>query len=68
MVESILASGYSPHSLMDILNKFNFEKIKGDDIVKNSYDIRICRFIQNQRVLNKERKNFFIYGKIKRGL
>jgi NTE family protein len=31
MVGSILASGYSPHSLMDVLNKFNFAKIKGND-------------------------------------
>lgn len=62
MVGSILASGYSPHSLMDILNKFNFEKIKGDDIVRRIPMIsEYVDFIQNQRVLNKESEEFFLF-------
>ena len=61
MVGSILASGYSPHSLMDVLNKFNFAKIKGNDIVRRiPIILEYIDFLQNQRVLNEENKEFFL--------
>jgi len=61
MVGSIIASGYSPRALMDILKNFNFEKIKGTDVVRKIPIIsEYIDFIQNQRVLNEENREFFL--------
>lgn len=61
LVGSIVASGYSHRELMDVLNKFSFEKIKGTDVVRRIPIIsEYMDFVQNQRILNEENKEFFL--------
>lgn len=68
IVGSIIASGYGAYSLRDILNTFNFEKIKGNDVVRRIPMVsEYIEFFQNQRILNQENEELFLFMKRLKG-
>ncbi|MDQ2086849.1 patatin-like phospholipase family protein [Herbivorax sp. ANBcel31] len=65
IVGTILASGYSAHSLRGILNNFNFEKVKGSDIVRRIPMVSdYIHFFQDQRSLQEDMNPFLFMERL----